>query len=122
MRADPDQVAQLRDRARVEAGLEAKYARAKPAAKPAPHISAEPTAEEKRAARLASGPPRGDGWRLEWATSPFTGQRFQYVVLDRELAPWAGLDDVLVDKGYRSRADLAQPVYAPTHQPAEVAF
>jgi len=69
----------------------------------------KPTAEEERAARLAHGPQRGPGWHLEWAESAFSpGFRFQYVVLDGPCVPWAGLDDMLVERGYRTRAELLE--------------
>ena len=90
------------------------------------------TGEEERAARLANGLQSGDGWHLEWAESVFRpGFRFQYVAKEGVFEPWAGLDDVLVERGYRSRADLAvsrnlnsADVSRPrsNEQPEEVAF
>jgi hypothetical protein len=110
LHADADQVAELRDRARQDAGLDPRYVRpASPAVAP-PIEPAE--ADVARATRLASGPQSGPGWHLEWAESAFTpGYRFQYVVHEGPLSPpWAGLDDLLVDRGYRSRESLTTPL------------
>jgi len=110
--ATADQIAALRDRARADVGLKPKYARPHAPAKPEQPVQAlapgKPTAEDERAARLASLPEHGDGhgWHLEWAQSPFTGERFQYVVVERISPPWSGLDAMLIERGLRSAADL----------------
>ena len=65
-----------------------------------------------RAERLRTGPQSGPGWHVEWAESAFDvdskgkPRRFQYVAMDVIPPPWDGLDDVLIDKGYRSRESL----------------
>ncbi len=112
-----DQVAELRDRARQDVGLEPKYVRPAPPARQhasKPATVDEPTTEDRRAQRLASGPQSGDGWHLEWATSAFTGQRFQYVVIETLSPPWVGLDDMLIARGLLSRAELERETLGST--------
>jgi hypothetical protein len=77
-------------------------------------VSVEWDPKWTRSERLRHGPQSGPGWHVEWATSAFDvdangkPRRFQYIALDVILAPWEGLDDVLVEKGYRTR-DSLQP-------------
>jgi len=69
-------------------------------------------AKQTRAERLSTGPQSGPGWHIEWADSAFDvdahgkPRRFQYIAQDTISPPWEGLDDVLIDKGYRSRESL----------------